>query len=179
MGDFSKMAWVSFGSVVPIKKDSNAIDVHKLYGYHSALLLWIENMRRKFVIFLVEVCGFILAVMCYLVQYNIYKRADISFLGSSGDYRLEYVAAELPYTYINYAYIRVIDIAHPDHVYRSPIAAALDIDVKGFETDKKINMGWLVFDKEKHSFLLAFPGWRESWINLFISNTPYAVIENG
>jgi hypothetical protein len=127
---------------------------------------------------LVYVLAIIAIAMISLAKYNT-SRASLADFSFSSDYRLEYVPVVLPYTYIQYAYIRITDVAHPDHVYRSPIAAALDIDVKGFETDKKINMGWLVFDKEKHSFLLAFPSWRESWINLFISNTPYAVIENG
>jgi hypothetical protein len=136
-------------------------------------------MLRKSIIVVVLVCMFMLLAMFSLAQYNIYKDAEIKIVSLSGDYRIEYVTVELPYTYKRYAYVRFIELINPGKVYRSPIALADVIDLESFETKGEVGVVWLMFDKEKHKFRMGFPQWRESWLNLFISNTPYSAPSNG
>jgi hypothetical protein len=112
------------------------------------------------------------------VQYAICQFATLDF-SFTKNYRLEYGSVSLPWTYKKYAYIRITQVSHPASVYRSPVIDADSNDLRGRETDKSIVIYWLSFDKEDHHFRLSFPGWRESWIDLSISNTKYTVIANG
>jgi hypothetical protein len=113
-----------------------------------------------------------------LVKYNIDREASDSFLSRSGKYRIECVDVLFPYVYNRYVYFRFTEVASPARVYRSPVVR-YNIDLSSFENSKQVGVVWLEFEKETHRFTLSYPQWHESWINVFISNTPYTVQPNG
>jgi hypothetical protein len=128
-----------------------------------------------------SLCGVVALVLgsfFYLVIYNINREASDSFLSRSGQYRIECVDVLFPFFYDRYVYFRFTELANPFRIYRSPVVK-YNIDLSSFESSKQVGVVWLGFDKETHRFTLGYPQWRESWINVFISNTPYTVQPNG
>lgn len=124
------------------------------------------------------VFALVLGLISFLVRYNIDREASDSFFSQSGKYRIECVDVLFPYVYNRYVYFRFTEIANPFRIYRSPVVR-YNIDLSSFENSRQVGVVWLDFDKETHRFTLGYPQWRESWINVFISNTPYTVQPNG
>jgi hypothetical protein len=128
-----------------------------------------------------SLCGVVALVLgsfFYLVIYNINREASDSFLSRSGQYRIECVDVLFPFFYDRYVYFRFAEIANPSLIYRSPIVRD-GIDFHSFESAHQVGIVWLDFNKVTHQFDLSYPEWSESWLNLFISNTPYTVLPNG
>lgn len=117
----------------------------------------------------------ILGAVVGLLRANIGRGAGAELLSQSGRYKIESVNVLFPYVYDNYVYFRVIDLDNPSQIYRSPIVRD-GVDFHSFENAREVGVVWLGFNKRTHEFNVSFPGWQESWINLFISNTPYTVI---
>lgn len=124
------------------------------------------------------VIGLVLFSFFYMVIFNINREASESFLSGSGRYRIECVDVLFLYFYSQYAYFRFTEVSKPVRVYRSRVVRD-NIDLSSFEDSKQVGVVWLDFEKDTHRFTLGYPQWRESWINLFISNTPYTVQPNG
>jgi hypothetical protein len=113
-----------------------------------------------------------------MVIFNINRKASESFLSGSGKYRIECVDVLFLYFYSQYSYFRFTEVSKPVRVCRSPVVRD-NIDLSSFEDSKQVEVVWLDFEKDTHRFTLGYPQWRESWINVFISNTPYTVQPNG
>lgn len=76
------------------------------------------------------------------------------------------------------AYIRIIDTQAPGSTFRTPLYDKHYTDMRSHEDDRTVGLIWFDFDKQEQTFTIGVPEWRDSWLNLFISNTPYRVIEN-
>jgi hypothetical protein len=76
------------------------------------------------------------------------------------------------------AYIRVIDTQAPDSTFRTPLFDKHYTDMRSHEDDRTVGIIWFDFDKQQKTFEIGVPDWQDSWLNLFISNTPYQVVEN-
>lgn len=126
----------------------------------------------KVVLFL---CLCVVVVISGFVVKAINRPAEVSFISSSGNYRVEYVSAKLFFTLRDLAYLRVTEIKHPDHVYRSPLMSANSLEMSELENRQYVGVDWVRFDKIKLRFDIAVLGWRGSWVSFFISNTPYEV----
>lgn len=76
------------------------------------------------------------------------------------------------------AYLRVIDSKEPEKVYRTPLYDTQALDMRTFEDDAEVGITWISFEKKDKAFVISMPQWEESWLNIFISNTPYEILEN-
>lgn len=76
------------------------------------------------------------------------------------------------------AYLRVIDSKEPGKVYRTPLYDTQSLDMRTFEDDAEVGITWISFEKKDKAFVISMPQWEESWLNIFISNTPYEILEN-
>ncbi|WJN59630.1 hypothetical protein OH686_12835 [Pseudomonas sp. SO81] len=76
------------------------------------------------------------------------------------------------------AYIRVIDTQAPASTFRTPLYDKHYTDMRSHEDDRAVGVVWFDFDKQQQTFEIGVPEWQSSWLNLFISNTPYRIIEN-
>ena len=76
------------------------------------------------------------------------------------------------------AYLRVIDTQEPGKIYRTPLYDTQSLDMRTFEDAAKVGITWIDFDRKNKTFTISMPQWEESWLNIFISNTPYKVLEN-
>jgi hypothetical protein len=132
-------------------------------------------MYRKFFRIFAVLSILILGAVVGLLRVNIGRGAGAELVSQSGRYKIESVNVLFPYVYDNYVYFRVIDLDNPSQIYRSPIVRD-GVDFHSFENSREVGVVWLGFNKRTHEFHVSFPGWHESWINLFISNTPYTVI---
>jgi hypothetical protein len=135
-------------------------------------------MTSKFKCVLIGAAFLILAMLVVMIRLNVTKEASVAFVSQSGKYRIEAVKVIFPYIYDHYFYFRVIELANPSLTYRSPIVRD-GIDLHSFESALQVGIVWLDFNKVTHQFDLSYPEWSESWLNLFISNTPYTVLPNG
>lgn len=130
-----------------------------------------SNIFRTFVIVSILVLGGLVG----LVRLNIGRSPGAELVSQSGRYKIESVNVLFPYIYDNYVYFRVTDLDNPSQIYRSPIVRD-GVDFHSFENAREVGVVWLGFNKRTHEFNVSFPEWQESWINPFISNTPYTVI---
>lgn len=47
-----------------------------------------------------------------------------------------------------------------------------------YEDSQTVGVTWVDFQKDMKVFLIAIPDWEDHWINIFISDTPYTVLQN-
>ncbi|VXD04203.1 conserved hypothetical protein [Pseudomonas sp. 8Z] len=66
----------------------------------------------------------------------------------------------------------------PGVVFRSPLYSLQSLDMRSHEDDMVVGIVWIDFFKHSRTFSIGAPEWNEHWLNVFISNTPYEVIEN-
>ncbi|HSX69883.1 MAG TPA: hypothetical protein VLF16_03035 [Pseudomonas sp.] len=109
------------------------------------------------------------------VHTAINRDAQVSIKSPSGRFILENVSLA-PWSEL--AYIRVIDTQAPESTFRTPLYDKHYTDMRSHEDDRTVGIVWFDFDKEQQSFEIGVPEWQDSWMNLFISNTPYRVTEN-
>ncbi len=76
------------------------------------------------------------------------------------------------------AYLRVIDTQEPEKTYRTPLYDTQSLDMRAFEDEAEVGITWIYFDRKNKTFTISMPQWEESWLNIFISNTQYNVLEN-
>lgn len=130
---------------------------------------------RIFYKVLLFLCLCFVAVVSGFIVKAINRPAEVSFISSSGNYKVEYVSAKLFFTLRDLAYLRVTELKHPDHGYRSPLISANSLEMSELENRQYVGVDWVRFDKIKLRFDIAVLGWRGSWVSFFISNTPYEV----
>lgn len=121
--------------------------------------------------FLISLWGAVHVATTQGVQY--------SYASPSGQFIIQNVLL-LPWfgTWCDLAYIRVIDTHTPDSSFRTPLYSKYYTDMRMHEDDRVVGVIWFDFDKQQQSFSVGVPDWKDSWMNVFISNTPYQVFEN-
>ncbi|WP_313116453.1 hypothetical protein [Ectopseudomonas guguanensis] len=103
------------------------------------------------------------------------RDAQISIQSPSSRFILQNVSLA-PWS--NLAYIRVIDTQAPGSTFRTPLYDKHYTDMRSHEDDRTVGIVWFDFDKQQQTFEIGVPEWQDSWLNRFISNTPYRIIEN-
>ena len=88
------------------------------------------------------------------------QKAQYSYPSPSGRFILQSV---LLAPWSDLAYIRVIDTQATGSTFRTPLYGQQYTDMRLHEDEKTVGTYWIDFD---------------SWLNIFISNTPYRIIEN-
>ncbi len=104
--------------------------------------------------------------------------ADLSILSPSGRYEVQNVPVGKVLMFGGMAYLKVIDKQNPEAVYRSPLYEVQSMDMRAFESEEKVGVYWVSFDRVKKAFTISIPEWKGNLFNVFISNTPYTHLEN-
>ncbi|MBA1232771.1 hypothetical protein G7013_24280 [Pseudomonas viridiflava] len=126
--------------------------------------------------------GLVVALFTVVVSYCVKTMLDfpaaLSVLSPSGRYEIQNVPVGKVLMFGGMAYLKVIDKQKPEAVYRSPLYEVQSLDMRAFESEDKVGIYWVSFDREKKAFIISMPEWKESLFNAFISNTPYTHLEN-
>lgn len=96
----------------------------------------------------------------------------------SGRFVMENVRVGKIFMMSGMAYLRIIDKQEPGAVYRSPLYDTQSLDMRAFEDESEVGIYWISFNYHEKTFSISMPEWRESWLNVFISNTPYIDLKN-
>ncbi|WP_139834941.1 hypothetical protein [Pseudomonas sp. B35(2017)] len=138
----------------------------------------LQFMKSKYLL----LAGAVLVVLSFWTWYCVNAMigfpAGITQISPSGRYILENVRVGKIFPFGGMAYLRVIDRENPQVVYRTPLYDTQSLDMNTNETESTVGIVWIYFDRNKKSFEIAMPEWEESWMNMFISNTPYTHLEN-
>jgi len=106
------------------------------------------------------------------------RSASVSDVSPSGKYIIESVSASSLLTPRGTVYLRIIDRDHVSQVYRSPIFSQDSLDMRFREDDATVGVVFIEMDKATKKYTLWLSGTKEHWLNFFISNTPYEILEN-
>lgn len=107
------------------------------------------------------------------------RQASSSVISISGRYLMENVPVDSALVaFEDLAYLRITDKEFPKTVFRSPLYSQQSLDMRSYEDDTTVGIVWIDFLKRNQSFSIRVPDWKERWLNNFISNTPYEVVED-
>lgn len=107
------------------------------------------------------------------------RQASSSVTSESGRYLIENVPVDgALVAFEDLAYLRITDKDAPDTVFRSPLYSQQSLDMRSYEDNVTVGIVWIDFLKLNQSFSIRVPDWKERWLNNFISNTPYEVVED-
>lgn len=118
------------------------------------------------------------AVLAYTVNVMLGYPASTALISPSGRFVMENVRVDGVFFLGGMAYLRVIDTQAPEKVYRTPLYDTQSLDMRAFENDHEVGIYWIKFDWQKKLFVISMPEWEESWMNVFVSNTPYTHFKN-
>lgn len=136
------------------------------------------NIRKLSMVLLLPV-SLLLLLIWGSVHIATTQKAQYSYPSPSGRFILQSVLlAPWLGSWNDLAYIRVIDTHAPGSAYRTPLYDKHYTDMRSHEDDRTVGIVWFDFDKQQQTFEIGVPEWRDSWLNRFISNTPYRIIEN-
>lgn len=136
------------------------------------------NIRKVSVTLLLPI-SLLLLLFLGAVHIAITQNAQYSYPSPSGKFILQNVLlAPWLGPWCDLAYIRVIDTQAPESTFRTPLYDKHYTDMRSHEDDRTVGIIWFDFDKQQQTFEIGVPEWQDSWLNLFISNTPYRIIEN-
>ncbi|HGM5550173.1 MULTISPECIES: hypothetical protein [Pseudomonas] len=136
------------------------------------------NKRRK-AAFCVAVLFVVFSVSLFFVVFAMRNYpASSTVISPSGRYVMENVRVGKILTLGGMAYLRVIDRQNPQEVYRTPLYDTQSLDMRASENESTVGIAWIYFNKSKKTFEIAMPQWESHWLNMFISNTPYEILEN-
>jgi hypothetical protein len=119
-----------------------------------------------------------LALLIYCVNAMLGYPASTTKVSPSGRYVMENVRVGKIFMLGGMAYLRVMDTQEPGKTYRTPLYDTQSLDMRAFEDEAEVGITWIYFDRKNKTFTISMPQWEESWLNMFISNTPYKVLEN-
>lgn len=107
------------------------------------------------------------------------RPASSSVTSESGRYLMENVhVGGILVAFEDLAYLRITDKNIPGTVFRSPLYPQQSLDMRSHEDNVAVGIVWVDFLKHDQSFSIRAPDWDQHWLNIFISNTPYEIIEN-
>jgi len=134
--------------------------------------------QKKWIVRGVIVVAVFAAMLIYCVNAMLDYPSDVSVESPSGRYVMQNVPVEKIFMLGGMAYLRVTDRQNPQKVYRTPLYDMQSLDMRPFENEKRVGISWIDFDQQAKTFTISMPQWKESWLNVFISNTPYTNLEN-
>ncbi|KAB0512667.1 hypothetical protein [Pseudomonas koreensis] len=120
----------------------------------------------------------LIASLVYCVNAMLGYPASTTTASPSGRYTIENVRVGRIFMLGGMAYLRVVDSKDPGKVYRTPLYDTQSLDMRTFEDDAEVGITWIAFEKKDKVFIISMPQWEENWLNIFISNTPYEILEN-
>ena len=120
----------------------------------------------------------LIASLVYCVNAMLGYPASTTTASPSGRYTIENVRVGRIFMLGGMAYLRVVDSKDPGKVYRTPLYDTQSLDMRTFEDDAEVGITWIAFEKKDKAFIISMPQWEENWLNIFISNTPYEILEN-
>jgi len=128
------------------------------------------------------ITGLAIALMSFFgtqIYGLINRQASSSVTSESGRYLMENVPVDSALVaFEDLAYLRITDKEFPKTVFRSPLYSKQSLDMRSYEDDTTVGIVWIDFLKRNQSFSIRVPDWKERWLNNFISNTPYEVVED-
>lgn len=127
--------------------------------------------------FLALITGLAIAI-AFLVSSILSRVPDVSKRSPSGDYLIESVPASSLFTPRDAVYLRFTDLRDTDRIYRTPLFSDISLDMQTEEGHSTVGIIFIQFNKESRHFTLALPKPRELWLDFFVSNTPYKVLES-
>ncbi|KAB0504437.1 MULTISPECIES: hypothetical protein [Pseudomonas] len=125
----------------------------------------------------VLLCSLLIAIAIIVVEV-LGRAPDYSKKSPSGQYLIESVPASSLLTPRDFVYLRFTDLNNPSQVYRTPLFSELELDMRADEDEKTVGVVFIEFDKSSKAFTLGLSSPKKHWLNFFISNTPYRVLEN-
>ncbi|KAA0979112.1 hypothetical protein [Pseudomonas sp. ANT_J28] len=123
------------------------------------------------------VVGLVVAI-AVIVNGILTRAPDVSKQSPSGQYLIESVPASSLLTPRDSVYLRFTDRDHPDQTYRTPLFSELSLDMRADEDAKTVGIIFIELDKESKKITLGLSNPRRHWLDFFISNTPYEIIDN-
>lgn len=106
---------------------------------------------------------------------DFHREAQVSIPSPSNRFILQSVPLA---SWSDLAYLRVTDTQPPQDVFRTPLYNKQYTDMRPHEDEKTVGTYWIDFNKHEQTFEIGIPEWQDSWLNMFISNTPYRISEN-
>lgn len=100
-------------------------------------------------------------------------RPDVIELSKTRQYIVERVPLSVPFSGENLAYLRVSDQDEPSKIYRSPLYPVRQLEMKSSARPGMIGLATVDFNTTEKSFVFYGRGWKEHWLNRFVSNTAY------
>ncbi|RMO18247.1 hypothetical protein ALQ47_00016 [Pseudomonas cichorii] len=138
----------------------------------------IRSIRDKWIWLLGALLMIACAILIYCVNAMLGYPASSTQVSPSGRYVMENVRVGRIFMLGGMGYLRVIDTQEPGKVYRTPLYDTQSLDMRAFENEKEVGVSWIDFDRQEKTFTISMSQWEESWLNIFISNTPYTHLEN-
>ncbi|MDI3353513.1 hypothetical protein MO767_03835 [Pseudomonas sp. UYIF39] len=136
-----------------------------------------KTLHKYFISLAALLVSLIIAVAIILAGI-VGRASDVSKKSPSGQYLIESVPASSLLTPRDSVYLRFTDLNNPDQVYRTPLFSELELDMSADEDEKTVGVVFITLDKSSKKFKLELSSPRTSLLNIFISNTPYKVLEN-
>ncbi|VVO95141.1 hypothetical protein [Pseudomonas fluorescens] len=133
---------------------------------------------KKYIMWAVACVVGLVAFVALVVIGVLTRAASVSDVSPSGKYIIESVSASTLLTPRNTVYLRIKDRDHADQVYRSPIFSQDALDMRFREDEGAVGVVFIEMDKATKKYTLWISGTEEHWLNFFISNTPYEILEN-
>ncbi|WP_454846752.1 MULTISPECIES: hypothetical protein [Pseudomonas] len=135
-------------------------------------------ITKKHMIFAVALVVSLAVAIAIVVNGVLTRSPDVSKKSPSGQYLIESVPASSLLTPRDFVYLRFTDLNNPSQVYRTPLFSELELDMRADEDEKTVGVVFIEFDKSSKAFTLGLSSPKKHWLNFFISNTPYRVLEN-
>ena len=120
----------------------------------------------------------LLVIFAVAVYELLSRKAYVSVVSPSGKYIIESVAGASLLTPRETVYLRFYERENPAHVYRTPLFPELALDMRAREDEAEVGVVFIYLDKKANTFSLALSRPDEHWMNRFISNTSYMLMEN-
>lgn len=136
-----------------------------------------NSWRKLFINFAALLASLVIAV-AFVVNGVLSRAPDISKKSPSGQYLIESIPASSLLTPRDSVYLRFTDLNNPARTYRTPLFSDVSLDMNADEDDEAVGVVFIELDKGSKEFTLALSNPRKHWLDLFISNTPYKVLEN-
>ncbi|WP_064600469.1 hypothetical protein [Pseudomonas sp. DR 5-09] len=136
------------------------------------------NSWRKFFIGSAALFASLIAAVILIVNGVLIRASDVSKKSPSGQYLIESVPAGSILTPRDSVYLRFTDLNDPGRVYRTPLFSDVSLDMSADEDEETVGVIFIALSKKSKQFTLALSNPRKHWMDFFISNTPYKVLEN-
>lgn len=134
-------------------------------------------MIRKSVL-AISLALILVAVIGVKIDTLINRPASSAVTSESSRYLIESVpVGGVLVAFEDFSYLRITDKYTPGVVFRSPLYSRQYLDMRAYEDSLTVGVVWVDFFKAANRFVIRVPEWKEHWLNIFISNTPYEVYE--